>query len=92
MWAEFPVSQVELDQSVIQFYSSSDVAERGFCPRCGTTLTFQYTGSRENIDISVATLDDPSNMPPEDHLWTKSKIAWFDVDDQLPKYRDHRGS
>jgi len=92
VWAEYPVSRVELDQSAMQFYTSSDIAERGFCPRCGSTLTFQYTRGRENIDVSVATLDDPARLPPEDHLWTRSRIDWFEVEDSLPRYREKRGT
>lgn len=90
VWAEYPVSQVELDQSAMRFYESSAIGERGFCPRCGTTLTFQYIQGRENIDISAATLDDPDQLPPEDHLWTKSRISWFEVDDTLPRYKEGR--
>jgi hypothetical protein len=92
VWAEYPVSQVELDQGAMRFYESSDIGERGFCPRCGSSLTFQYTAGRENIDVSAATLDDPNRLQPEDHLWTRSRISWFAVDDSLPRYKEGRGS
>src|SRR5215470_6386942 len=44
------VADVTWDRGVPAYYESSKIARRGFCPSCGTPLTFQYHGS-ENIDL-----------------------------------------
>jgi hypothetical protein len=90
-WSEFPVEMVTFSGERRQFYHSSDTAERGFCPSCGTTLTFCYIDGAD-IDISTATLDDPSVFPPQDHLWVDSKISWQPINDGLPQYPRMRGS
>src|SRR6476660_6120565 len=44
-------------------YASSKIARRGFCPRCGTPLSFEYLDS-ERMDLAVGSLDDPSALKP----------------------------
>ena len=44
-------------------YRSSPIASRGFCSTCGTSLTFAFPDS-ENMDLLVATFDDPSRFRP----------------------------
>ena len=90
-WTEFPAEAVTFTNERPQFYRSSDAAERGFCPACGTALTFCYLDG-DTIDIATATLDDPGIFPPEDHLWMESKIDWVEINDGLPQYPRERGS
>lgn len=42
-------------------YTSSNMAQRGFCPDCGTPMTFEAT---DMIDVAIGTLDDPAWAPP----------------------------
>ena len=90
-WTEFPAEAVRFTTERPQYYRSSDAAERGFCPSCGTALTFCYLDG-ETVDIATATLDDPGVFKPEDHLWTVSKIDWVEINDGLPQYPRERGS
>ncbi|NQU57140.1 MAG: GFA family protein [Rhodospirillales bacterium] len=90
-WSEFPAEAVTFISERPQFYRSSDAAERGFCPACGTTLTFCYIDGN-GIDIATATLDDPSIFPPQKHIWTRSKVAWVSINDGLPQYPKERDS
>lgn len=91
VWSEFPAEAVDFLKSRPSYFKSSDAAERGFCPSCGTSLTFCYFDG-DTIDIATATLDDPSAFPPEDHLWTESKVDWITLNDGLPQYPRGRGS
>jgi hypothetical protein len=71
-------------------FRSSPAAERGFCPTCGTSLTFRHDDYPAEIDITVASLDNPEAVPPRDHIWTRSKVSWLRLDDHLPRLeRDH---
>lgn len=71
------------------YHASSDIADRGFCPRCGTALSFRFK-NRDNIHITVAAFDDPDAFPPQEHLWTDSKVAWIDITDDVPTYPQGR--
>lgn len=45
------------------YFESSNVAKRGFCPRCGTPLTFAYNDS-QNMDVTLGSWTTPSRSVP----------------------------
>jgi hypothetical protein len=67
-------------------YASSKIARRGFCPRCGTPLSFEYLDS-ERMDLAVGSLDDPSALKPTTHFAIEARIANWHCDDGLPGER-----
>ena len=67
-------------------YRSSVNAERLFCPACGTQLAFRDLADPLALDVTVASLDEPAAVPPSHHIWTSSRIAWFELADDLPRY------
>ena len=67
-------------------YRSSVRAERLFCPICGSQLVFRAQAEPETLDVTLATLDDPPAIAPDHHSWTASRIAWFEIKDDLPRY------
>lgn len=67
-------------------YDSSSVAERGFCPACGTPLSFAYKQS-EWIAVTVGSLDNPADVRPENHYGIESQVPWLVVADDLPRTR-----
>jgi len=69
-----------------KFYASSTFARRGFCPDCGTPLSFAYVDSR-NMDLSVGSLDDPAAIRPVSHFAVESKVEGWSCDDGLPGTR-----
>jgi hypothetical protein len=89
-WSEFPAEAVAVTKGEAAWYGSSDAAERGFCAHCGTALFFTYIDA-DTIDVATATLEDPAAFPPQDHIWTDSKVGWIDIDDGLPAYPRERG-
>ncbi|WP_044564283.1 GFA family protein [Azospirillum sp. B4] len=73
------------------FYASSSVAERGFCARCGTPLTFAYPDS-DWMSFTIGSLDDPEAAVPEVHCGVESRLSWLHVQDGLPvEYTDSKG-
>ena len=70
-------------------YRSSAKAERLFCRACGTPLVFREIAQPEQLDVTLASLDDPEAVRPSHHIWTSSRISWFDVADDLPRYPEH---
>ena len=73
-----------------KFHASSKFAKRGFCPECGTPLSFEYLDS-ERMDLSVGSLDDPAAVKPTSHFAVETRIAAWHGDDGLPGERleDH---
>jgi hypothetical protein len=58
------------------YFRSSNIAERGFCPTCGTPLTFRYLDS-DLINISIGSLDRPVSVRPGKQYGTESRLPWF---------------
>jgi hypothetical protein len=69
-------------------YRSSPQAERLFCAACGTQLALR--DEPDYLDVTLASLDDPEAVHPSYHIWTASRIAWFDTADDLPRYPENR--
>jgi hypothetical protein len=67
-------------------YRSSAEAERLFCRACGTQLAFRALAEPAHLDVTLASLDDPEAARPIHHIWTSSRIGWFDTADDLPRY------
>jgi hypothetical protein len=88
-WFSVPRSQLRLSGEPRRF-RSSDKATRGFCPDCGTALTFELDGAADEIDITTASLDDPNRVPPADHIYASSRIAWIKLADALPQFAQAR--
>jgi hypothetical protein len=69
-------------------YASSDSGRREFCARCGTQIAFRDEGRPDRIDVNIASLDEPASIEPQYHIWVDSRIPWFEIDDDLPRYAD----
>jgi hypothetical protein len=65
-------------------YHASQEAERLFCPKCGTQLALRH--EPDHLDVTIASLDTPEAVRPTYHIWTASRIGWFDTADDLPRY------
>ena len=59
---------------------------RGFCPNCGSSLTYEAIHLPDYIQVHIGTLDDPNAITPQAHVHFAEKIEWFDVNDQLPRF------
>jgi hypothetical protein len=67
-------------------YRSSAEVLRGFCSACGTSLTYHHEKRAGEIDVAIATLDTPAELPPLAHIWVKDKLPWVTLTDGLPEY------
>ena len=85
-WVTFPIAQFAFTRGAPARYRSSPPVVRTFCSGCGTPLTYQHDAYPGAIDVTVASLDDPSAFPPADHTWTSEKIGWLSLGDSLPRH------
>ena len=68
-------------------FASSPIAMRGFCAACGTPLTFEYSEGSNNMDVTVGSLDDPSQVRLTSHFGAESWVPDWIVHDDLPQTR-----
>ncbi|WP_244936498.1 GFA family protein [Methylobacterium currus] len=74
------------------WFRSSPRAERAFCPSCGTPLAYRADDLPDEIDLTLASLDDPERFPPRDHVWVSRRLSWVALPPGLPCYPQARGS
>ncbi len=67
-------------------YRSSKFAERGFCPRCGSTLSMHEEVLGDRVQVALGSLDAPERVRVDDHVWSAQRLPWFEVADELPRY------
>ncbi|MBX3618811.1 MAG: GFA family protein [Rhizobacter sp.] len=81
-----PKREVTWTAGAPTYYASSKFAQRGFCGRCGTPLSFEYVDS-EHMDLSVGSLDQPSQITPVSHFAIETRVANWHAEDGLPGQR-----
>jgi hypothetical protein len=85
-FVHFPADAFEWLAAPPQWYRSSPHAQRGFCATCGSTLGMREDVLSDRVQVCIGSLDDPSRVRIDDHVWTRSRVAWFEVDDDLPRF------
>ena len=58
-------------------FASSDLAERGFCARCGTPLFYRAVGGTRT-GLTIGSLDDPMLAPPHVQVGMEGRHAFMD--------------
>lgn len=71
-------------------FKSTPQALRSFCAQCATPLTFEHQDHRDEIDVTLCSLDKPDQFAPSDHTHVDTKLAWVSLDDGLPAYPEAR--
>jgi hypothetical protein len=85
-WASFRTEHFSYVQGAPKVYRSSSHGQREFCAECGSQIAFRSTNRRRTIEINIGTLKDPAMLAPQYHIWCDSRIAWFQTDDEFPRY------
>ena len=85
-WLTVPLDAFAVTKGNPVAYRSSAKAFRHFCGSCGTPLTWREADNPRLVDLSIASLDNPKAIAPTMHVWTDSRIAWFESADHLPRY------
>jgi len=62
---------------------------RVFCTTCGSPLWFEPNGLPQFRGIPLGAIDDGTVAPPTMHVWTKSKVDWASIGDDLPQHATH---
>ena len=80
-----PSANIELTSADrLVWYRSSDTAERGFCSRCGGNVFWKQVG-RDAISVTAGTLDTPTHLWVEEHIFVADKSDYYTLGDDAPK-------
>ena len=90
-WFAVPPARVCYIKGAPARFRASDRATREFCADCGTYLVFREDDTSATVSVNTATLDDPSQVPPMFHIYTESRVSWFETADDLPRHPKGRG-
>jgi hypothetical protein len=56
------------------------------CSGCGVAVWSDY-GRRPGVRfVRVSTLDEPTSLSPDAHIFTRSKLPWLRLPDDVPSY------
>lgn len=83
-WLTFMVVNFEYTKGTPLCFKSSEKVVRSFCGTCGTGLTYQKEKRNQEIDVTMASLDNPEKYPPRNLVFADEKLNW-DVHLDLPK-------
>ena len=67
-WAIFPKDKVTIIADALAEHESSPGVYRGFCARCGTSLTYRRDNRPGLFDVTTASLDDPEAFAGQGNL------------------------
>jgi hypothetical protein len=83
--ASAPREAVTVAGEVAWFESTPGKIRRGFCPVCGSSLFWDRMGGPV-IDIWAGTIDGPTGLKLESHIFVADKGDYYEIADGLPQY------
>jgi hypothetical protein len=62
------------------------------CEHCETAVWSHYGGVDKLSFVRVGTLDEPSTLPPDVHIYTRSKLPWVGLPAGVPAFQAYYDS
>jgi hypothetical protein len=60
---------------------------RSFAGCCGTQLFFEDAKDSNTIDVTIASLDDPTPFAPQKVIFLEDKLPWVVIDESIPAFQ-----
>jgi hypothetical protein len=90
-WVVFDSDKVQYLKAKPKTYESSPGLHWGFCEHCGASMTWAAISKRfpgkHITEILVGSFDNPEKLIPDQHWYDSERLPWFDVSDNLPRYK-----
>ncbi|QIR86080.1 GFA family protein [Paracoccus sp. AK26] len=83
VWAAAETADLTI-RGEVKWFRSSEEAERGFCPECGSSL-FWRRRDREGIEVAPGAVDSPTGLRMAGHIFVADKGDYYDIADGLPQ-------
>lgn len=73
----------------LSWFESSDIAKRGFCNRCGSSL-FWAPAHNKYMAVMAGAIDAPTGLTSREHIHVDDKSDYYELSDGLPQFpQDH---
>jgi hypothetical protein len=69
------------------FFASSSLAQRAFCEKCGTPLSFKYNLPSSRMYVTIGSLDRPQDVTLVKQYGIESRLPWLRFCDDVPAER-----
>lgn len=76
--ADIPLTAFAWTRGTPATFRSSSRADRDFCARCGTPLSYRKIDG-DKIELMCGAFDEPARVAPTYAVGTESKVAWVDA-------------
>jgi hypothetical protein len=73
-----------------KFYRASEIAKRGFCPNCGSPMSYEDVDNPECIWLTAGTHDEAETLPPREHVYVHDKLPWVEISKHLRQWPRER--
>ena len=70
-----------------RFFASSNLAQRAFCEKCGTPLSFKYDTPSARMYTTIGSLDHPEDAQLVKQYGIESRISWVKFCEGVPEER-----
>ncbi len=87
-WAHVPPDKFRFTQGEELIQRGPDWTpghSRSFCRRCGSTAPV-FIPLLSDVSIAAGLLDDDPGVRPRLHVFTSSKVPWYEIQDSLPQF------
>jgi hypothetical protein len=81
VFVSFEHSAVSVTKGEITKFNSSPGVHRGFCARCGATLTCENERFPTEAHYHVGAFDRAGDLKPSGHLYPEERLAWLRLHD-----------
>jgi len=68
----------------VTWFASSEIAKRGFCAICGSSLFWSHN-SEPSMSFALGALDAPTGVTLEKHIFVQDKGDYYVITDGLPE-------
>ena len=69
----------------LTWYRTSEIAQRGFCRECGSSLFWQ-PDEQDATGILAGALDQPTGLDTMGHIFVGEKADFYEITDQFPQF------
>ena len=73
-----PTVALTIAGPTLQWFKSSETAERGFCGRCGSNLFWRRFGS-DSTSVWAGSIDGPTGLKIERHIFSHAKGDYYEL-------------
>ena len=76
-YAGYESAQFSVTAGALKWFDSSANTKRGFCVRCGSTLTYASERWAGEMHVHIGAFDDPEAVPPKSEAFADERLTWL---------------